>query len=392
MPENKSFKRIVRKTASEVSEPYTRVAERLRSQPAYVAGYGFRQASAGFHSVEPVSSRQGLSTLVVSRVLGSADRTEVDVVIETPEEFRPTPEMKGPSLSVKLEACGRIEDSSGMSISCGGRRAELRITFPAVSLRARQVTLRLSGDLGEWAVVVPVKPLGGVARRPQPISGAKVTRQGLMLEVTGAVFDLDRTVVRILASAAPPIRFIRGVGTEMGGRRLPGSELSLVDNLGNTYTEQAGAEDRSDPAGRKHTVVFPQVQSSATVFRLHIPFVGVEESGDPAEFVLPVESRKLRIGRYKIEIQATEENVESLADFYPLRIKYRGLDHFKTRRLLGPGQIFVNDLGVAFCFPSFGRGDYVDVQVPNPPPNRIRFAYPRVHLTGPWDLTVRRAG
>lgn len=188
------------------------------------------------------------------------------MVIETPEEFRPTPEMKGPSLSVKLEACGRMEDSSGMSISCGGRRAELRITFPAVSLRARQVTLRLSGDLGEWAVVVPVKPLGGVARRPQPISGAKVTRQGLMLEVTGAVFDLDRTVVRILASAAPPIRFIRGVGTEMGGRRLPGSELSLVDDLGNTYIEQAGAEDRSDPAGREHTVVFPQVQSSATVF------------------------------------------------------------------------------------------------------------------------------
>jgi hypothetical protein len=174
----------------------------------------------------------------------------VDVDIEFLEDFRPSPEMKGPSLLARLEAGGQVEDSRGMATFRGGRRAQLRIIFPPVARKVRKVTVRLSGDLGEWTLTVPVKPLGGVARLPQSISGGRSSRRGVTLEVTGAIFGADATVVRITASCEAPIRFIRGIGTD-GHRRPPGAEFTLADDRGNEYTELADTDVRPDPAGRE---------------------------------------------------------------------------------------------------------------------------------------------
>jgi hypothetical protein len=91
-------------------------------------------------------------------------------------------------------------------------------------------------------------------------------------------------------------------------------------------------------------------------------------------------------------MQSAETGSGRLAGFYPLRIRYRGVDRLVTRRLLGPGQIFVNGRGVAFGGRWPGPADFVDIQVPNPPAIHIRFANPRVLVTGPWNLRFRRLG
>ena len=46
--------------------------------------------------------------------------------------------------------------------------------------------------------------------------------------------------------------------------------------------------------------------------------------------------------------------------------------------------------GAALTMPWPDPGDHVDVQVANPPATRVRLAYPRVLLKGPWTLEFAR--
>src|SRR5262245_7452211 len=379
MPENRQFKRLARKTAAERGEPYAAAAERLRGEPAYIPGFGFRPALAGFQSAAAVSAQGPAGVAVVTHVLGSADRTEVDIELQTDREFEFDAAMRGPVVRAELSARGWTATGGGL-FSCGRQHVQLRITFPPVPHRVRSVTLRLSGDLGHWQLRVPVKPLGGVARRSEATAGGAATRHGVALEVSGAVFDWDRTVVRITAAAHEPIRFVRGLGTELGSRRPPGQELVLVDELGNTYREETSDLARPDPAGREHTVVFPPGHPAASSFRLEVPFVGAEESGGGVEADVPIKPQTVRIGRYRLELQTSEPTTGTSARFYPLRIRYRWLAPPASRRPLGPGQVLVNGRGVAFGHPWPSQGDFVDVQVPDPPARRVRLAFPRVQL------------
>jgi hypothetical protein len=390
MPENRPFKRLARKTAGDRGEPFAAAAERLRGEAAYVRGFGFRPALAGFQSAAAVSARGPAGVATVTHVLGSADRTEVDVDLRTDREYEFDAAMRGPVMQAELSARGWTATGGGSSLH-DRQHHQLRLTFPPVPHRVRSVTLRLSGDLGRWEVPVPVKPLGGVARRLEPTAGGAATRHGVTLEVSGAVFDRERTVVRITASAREPIRFVRGLGTELGSRRPPGNELVLVDDLGNSHREKTSDLARPDPAGREHTVLFPPVDPAARSFRLEVPFVVVEESGYGVEADVPIQRQVVRIGRYKMELQASEPTTGASSRFYPLRIHYRWLDPLASRRPLGPGQVIVNTRGVAFGHPTQGQGQFVDVQVPDPPARRVRLAFPRVLLTGPWRLEfVRR--
>jgi hypothetical protein len=375
MPVNRPFKRLARKTAANRGEPYAAAAERLRGESAYVPGFGFRPALAGFHSAAAVSAQGPAGVAIVTRVLGSADRTEVDIDLRTDREYEFDARMRGPVVQAELSARGWTATGGGSS-QRGRKHAQLRLTFPPVPHRVRSVTLRLSGDLGSWELRVPIKPLGGVARRSEATAGGTATRHGVTLEVSGAVFDRDRTVVRITASEREPIRFVRGLGTEWGSRRPPGHELVLVDEFGNSHPEEISDLARPDPAGREHIVVFPPVDPAARSFRLEVPFVCVEESGDGVEADVPIQRQTLRIGRYRMQLQTSEPATGANTRFYPLRVHYRWLDPRASRQPLGPGQVLVNARGVAFCHPWQSQDQFVDVQVPDPPAHRVRLAFP----------------
>ncbi|HEY7200055.1 MAG TPA: hypothetical protein VIC57_07590 [Candidatus Dormibacteraeota bacterium] len=393
MPENRPFKRLARQAAAAAGEPYAAAAERLRAEPAYVAGYGFRPALAGFQAAGVVTASGRAGTAAVTRVLGSADRTEVEVDVELAAgaEVEISPSMRGPEVRASLAAGRWTAEVGRVELSHDRRRARLWLTFPPVPSRVRALTLRLEGDLGAWEARVPVKPLGGVARRSEAAAGGgQVTRLGVTLEVTGVVFDRNRTAVRIAASAAEPIRFIRGIGTELGNRRPPGRELVLVDGLGGAHREVWDGEARPDPAGREHVVVFPAVDPAARSLSLEVPCVGVEERGDGVEVDVPVRPATVALGRYRMELLGSEPAEGAAARFYPLRVRFRWLAAPASRRPLRPGQVFVDGRGAAHSGQWLGPAAFVDVQVADPPARRIRLAFPRVLVTGPWRLTFRR--
>ena len=396
MPENRPFKRLARQAATAAGEPYAAAAERLRGEPAWVPGYGFRPALAGFQAAAAVAVAGPAGTAVVTRVLGSADRTEVDVDVELAVPAEIDAAMRGPAVRASL-AAGRWEAEGGsLTLELGGGRARLRLAFPPVPHRVRSVTLRLGGDLGEWEARVPVKPLGGVARRAAAAVGAgagvRVTRLGVTLAVTGVVFDREHTVVRVAASAAEPVRFIRGIGTELGGRRAPGRELVLVDDLGGTRREVWDrGMTRPDPAGREHVVVFPAVDPAARSFRLEVPFVGVEELGDGVEVDVPVRPETVRLGRYRLRLLGSGPADGPNAAYYPLRVGFRWLAAPASRQPLRPGQVFVNGRSAGQTGPWPGPVSHVDVQVADPPALRVRLAFPRVLVAGPWRLAFDRA-
>lgn len=390
MPENARFKRLARQEAARRGEPYTAAAQRLRSELVYVPGFGFRPALAGFRSAAPVSEETEFGTATVTRVLGSADRVEVDVEVLSEADIPLQSTTRGPVVHASLSASARSADGTWLSLQRDTRRAQLRLTFPAMPGRVREVTLRLDGDLGKWQVRVPVRPLGGVARRLDVGAAGSVSRLGVTLTVTGVLSDRDRTVVRIAATAAEPIRFVRGLGTDLGGRRPPGRELVLVDDLGSSYQEVNGGDERPDPAGRSHVVVFPPVDPAARRFRLDVPLAGVEERGDGMEVDIPVTPRVVSVGRYRMEVLASEPARGSSADFYPLRVHYRWLASPASRRPIGPGQVFVNGRGAGFGMPWSIQGAYVDVQVEDPPARSVRLAFPRVLLSARWRLSFTR--
>jgi hypothetical protein len=252
----------------------------------------------------------------------------------------------------------------------------------------REVTLRLEGELGAWQLRVPIRPLGGVGRRLDIGAGASISRLGVTLEVTGVILDRDRTVVRIAATAAEPIRFVRGLGTDLGHRRPPGPELTLVDDLGGSYQDVTGGDERPDPAGRSHVVVFPPVDPATRLFRLDVRQVGVEERGDGMEVGVPVTRRVVEIGRYRMELLGSEPVTGVNAAFYPLRVRYRWLTSSASRRPVGPGQVFVDRRGAGFSWSN--EDGYVDVQVDCPPAGSVRLAFPRVLLGALWRLGFPR--
>lgn len=390
MPENARFKRLARQEAARRGEPYTAAAQRLRSELVYVPGHGFRPALAGFQSAAPVSEESEFGTATVTRVLGSSDRVEVDVEVQSATMIPLHSATRGPVVHASLSDGARSVEGGWLSLQHDTRRAQLRLTFPAMSGRVREVTVRLDGELGAWQVRVPVRPLGGAARRLDVGAAGSVCRLGVTLAVTGVLFDRDRTVVRIAAMAAEPIRFVRGLGTDLGSRRPPGRELVLVDDLGGSYQEVSGGDERPDPVGRSHVVVFPPADPAARQFRLDVPRVGVEERGDGVEVDVPVTPRVLRVGRYRMEVLASEPTRGSSADFYPLRLHYRWLASPASRRPIGPGQVFVNGRGTAFAMPWSIEGTYVDVQVKDPPARSLRLAFPRVLLSARWLLSFTR--
>ncbi|HEX6350463.1 MAG TPA: hypothetical protein VF160_13865 [Candidatus Dormibacteraeota bacterium] len=390
MPENKAFKKAARDLASTMGEPYSAAAKRQRQEVLYVPGYGFRAARGGFRETRPVTVRRGGAAFTVTRVLGSTDATEVDVDLDIEKEIRPMSGLhRGPTVVAEIEAGGNVQHSRGMSMLLG-KKSQLRMTFPPIEGRVRSLTVRLSGDLGSWSAEVRIKPVGKLARTAKRTSSERVTRNGVTVELSRVVFDSDRTVLRFLVSGRPPIRFIRGLATDVGPRRPPGAPLQLTDDLGNSYSEAEDRGLRPDPSGREQVVLFPAVNPGASAFALEVPWIMVTEITDPVEFDASAVGQELALGRYRIVIERCEVATGRMAEHYPMRVQFRSMSESRVRRFVRPSQVYVDGVGVAMSYPFPDPGGMLSVQVPNQPARTIRFAHADARIRGPWRITFSR--
>jgi ArsR family transcriptional regulator, arsenate/arsenite/antimonite-responsive transcriptional repressor / arsenate reductase (thioredoxin) len=116
-------------------------------------------------------------------VLGSAHQIEVDVEVRSAAEIPLHSASRGPVVHASLSDGARSADGRWLSLQHDTRRAQLRLMFPAMPGRVREVTLRLDGELGTWQVRVPVRSLGGVARRLDVGAAGSVTGPEAVREV-----------------------------------------------------------------------------------------------------------------------------------------------------------------------------------------------------------------
>jgi hypothetical protein len=368
-------------------------ADPPENELVYVAGFGFRLARDGFQPATPVAVEGPGGTATVLKLLGSADRTEVEMMVRSTTERPIRTVVRGPAVLSSMSAEGWAAEGRWRSVLTDDRRAWMSLTFPAVPRPVEEVVLRLAGDLGEWELRVPVHPLGEAARRLDVTAGGSDAHLGVTLRVTGAILDPDRTIVRIEAVPEEPIRFIRGIATDIGNRRPPARALTLVDDRGREYRELAEDAELPEDAGRSYIAKFPPADPAARSFRLDVPSVTVEERGDGVEVDVPVQPGVVDVGRYRLELLGSEPVTGDRARHYPLRVRFRWLDGDESHQPLIPGQVFVDGQGTGMSSPPANEVDHVDLQVREPPARRLRLAFPRVRLTAPWQLEfTRRAG
>jgi hypothetical protein len=357
----------------------------------YVPEYGFRLAAGGFQAAGPVSADGPGVTATVVRMLGSADQTEVAVEVLSASAQPIRPALAGTAaVRATLSAGAWSAEGRGYRSMRSDGRAWFNLTFPAVPGPADEVSLRLDGSLGAWELRIPVRPIGDAARRLDVTGGTSAAHLGVTLRVSGAILDPDLTLVRIDAAAEEPIRFVRGLGTDVGNRRPPGRELVLTDDRGGSYQELTEQAEQADPMGRSYIALFPPVDTAARGFHLEVRWVTVEELGDGVEVDVPVQPAVVDVGRYRLELLSSEAADGSNAAYYPLRVRFRWPDAGPPRRPVGPGQVFVNGRGAGFTAPWRNELDHLDVQVAEPPARRLRLAFPRVRLTGPWRIDFTR--
>lgn len=371
---------------------------------SYIPGLGIRTSGpGGLVARQPVSVRQGGATMTVENLLSDGTKTTVQVAVTGLSA--PPAAMAGaqPRLTLR-DVHGRIYVSNGwiMQTMGSGRPAtfQTETTFPALDPALRSVDVLLQGPapLGNWQLTVPLVPLPRAGLPAAGPGSAGVTLHGLTVAVASVVADRTQTVVQLTGQAAPPVRFVRGIGGMTGTRRLV-----LQDDRGRTYTEVQSRERDTpyDDHGRYVSdAAFPPLPPDLRTARLDIPFVTVSETGE-ATLQVPIAGK--RVGE-RIPLDATLAlGADALqvtdAELVDQRGERRLLVHLVAgdwhdgRKLVGPEQVAVDGQGVAFQYG--GAGDVnqmtqLSVAVPadGSDPLTITLKSPAVAIAGPWQLSV----
>lgn len=394
MPRDKAFKREVRARVAVTGERYTAARAALQSEPVYVAGYGFRRARGGFLGKLPVTVEESGRRLKISKLLGSVDGVEVELDLEGLPQHEVRPKQLPPNLQVELRLDGRLHGSGWQSWARAGSKASVRMGFPPASRQPKVATIVLSGEIGNWRIEVPLYAATGETRAPTVHPRARDTHLSVTLELARVLFEPDRTVLQVLASTTPPIRFVRGLCNTLAPRRSPADALKLYDQDGNQYTEIEPGALPPHPAGLEHVVVFPALPAIARDLRLEVPWVTVSETGETQEFGLTTAGAVLSFGRYRLRIVSCGAGQGQMAELYPIEVRFEPLGKSSRRRLIAPEQAFVDGRGVALGLRS-GQEEVVDsisLQGTAAASTMLRFKAPRVRLNGPWVLSFQRSG
>ncbi|HEV8228357.1 MAG TPA: hypothetical protein VGQ86_00240 [Candidatus Limnocylindria bacterium] len=297
------------------------------SDTVYVPGAGFRPASALRLAGETVA-REGERGLMVLRLISSSEGTELSFEIDDQAQADRVNTAFGELRDMLVSMDVRLRDESGAEyrprpgrggLSMGQcrfgffARNELLEPLPP---HVRRVTLQVRGGLGDWDVPIEVRPIGetDAARRQTLDVSQEIDR--VTVRVTGFAATATETVLDIEATAAPPARRVRGVGSNW--IRINKERLALVDERGRRYEELEPHDPdewrarhpwrrNPDDDGSRTLAVFPPLPEDARELFVSVPLVIVEEAVGDLEIALPVdESRSVRLGPYAIDLIAAK--------------------------------------------------------------------------------------
>lgn len=360
----------------------------------------------GFRSVHALGTRANVVARQDGRTLTAAitpDRDGVRLqftVIGIPMDLGPA--------GKRFEGPVRIHDDHGRDISKPRPRWTVGGSFsPAadgttmlhyttllepLARDVRSVELGLSGDAGEWTVLIPVEPEGFTGARALSIDAAD-TKHGITVAARMVARSETGTAIELEAYFDPPLpvddprpakRWIKGIGTSSAGEFMHRG-LALRDDTGHHYKEQGGSF--GDAVARKHreVVTFPVVDIDAAT--LEIPDLWTAEFNN--EFVtLPVPGElDVTIAECAARVVATRDAAGSI------RIDFAPSDPDADRQLLYlegvviPGGDPRGTIGMSITH-CYGQQPYVNVPDPTAKVDQVTLGSPVVKLRGPWTLRI----
>lgn len=367
----------------------------------------------GFRSVHALGTRANVVARQDGRTLTAAitpDRDGVRLqftVIGIPMDLAPA--------GKRFEGPVRIHDDHGRDISkprprwtVGGSfsraadgTAMLHYTtlLEPLARDVRSVELGLSGEAGEWIVIIPVEPEGFSGARAIAIDAAD-TKHGITVAARTVARSETGTAIELEAYFDPPLqvddprpakRWIIGIGTGGGDAPVSGPpvrrRLTLRDGAGREHEEKGPSF--ADPVARKHreVVTFPVVDVDTAT--LEVPHFWTEEFSDE-RVTLPVP------GEVDVTVAGCPARIVASRDAEranSIRIDFTPRDPNADRQLLylthvvTPGGDPRGTLGMSITH-CIGQQPYVSVPDPTAKVNEVTLSGPVVLLNGPWTLRI----
>ena len=378
----------------------------------FVPNLGFRLARGGLQSPNTVL-RQGAQTLTVGV---TSDRDGADIMatitgVDEELEFRKSRAVETPVTitddhgRVLEERLSRyVMKSHFYRLMEGPTQFQRMVTLDRIHADVRSLQFAMTGEAGEWNVVIPLEPVIREGPRGHPtdaratlhdieISATLVARTPALTAIELEAYDLRRPESVPIHQAE---RWLEGIGTYEHSRGLGQDLLMLRDSTGAHHLERPHAvQDRARRARRREVVLFEGMPHEAVSASIEIPYVGIRERSDELRVSVPSDGE---VTMNACRAKVTTSRVERSSDSTPghpspieglngacVRIVIAPLDSTAERQLVMVGVMESNDRGMTV---SRSRADPPVIEVPDPSGDSefITFKNPLIRVSGPWKL------
>ena len=378
----------------------------------FVPNLGFRLARGGLQSPNTVLT-QGAQTLTVGV---TSDRDGADIMatitgVDEELEFRKSRAVDTPVTIT--DDHGRVLDerlsryvmnSHFYRLMEGPTQFQRMVTLDRIQADVRSLRFAMTGEAGEWNVVIPLEPVVRAGPRGYPtdaratvhdveISATLVARTPALTAIELETYDLRRLESVPIHEAE---RWIEGIGTYEHSRALGQDLLMLRDSTGAHHLERPHAvQDRARRARRREVALFEAMPEEAVSASIEIPYVGIRERSDELKVAVPSDGE---ITMNACRARVTTSRVDRSSDSAPghpspieglngpcVRIVIAPIDPSAERQLVMVGVMESNDRGMTV---SRSRADPPVIEVPDPSGDSdfITFKNPTIRVSGPWKL------
>jgi hypothetical protein len=377
----------------------------------FVPNVGFRLARGGLQSPNTVLN-QGSQTLTVG-VTSDRDGTDIMVTISGVDEqldFRKSRAVDAPVTitddhgRVLEERLNRyVMNSHFFRLMEGPTQFQRTVTLDRIHADVRSLQFAMTGEAGQWNVVIPLEPVVREGPRGHPtdarttlhdieISATLVARTPALTAIELETYDLRRPESVPIYQAE---RWIEGIGTYDHMRGLGQDLLMLRDSTGAHHLERPHAVQDARRARRREVVLFEAMPQEAVSASIEIPYFGVRERSDELKISVPSDGE---VTLNACRARVTTSRVDRSSDSAPgrpspieglngscVRIVIAPIDASAERQLVMVGVMESNDRGMTV---SRSRADPPVIEVPDPSGDSefITFKNPLIRVTGPWKL------